>query len=194
MIGVDEVGRGCLAGPVYAGAVIIDPSKPFKQYRDSKILSEGRREELFSHIIAHHRWGIGFATVEEIDRLNILQASFLAMKRALIELGVRTGRVLVDGNKPIPGLGSHFTQIPVVEGDAKIKPISAASIVAKVVRDRLMREWHGKFPQYAWADNKGYGTKEHCEAISRFGPTPMHRKSFKGVAEFVRPNPQGRLF
>jgi ribonuclease HII len=185
VIGVDEVGRGCLAGPVYAAAVIIDPSKPYGEFRDSKLLSESRRERMAESILLEHRVGVGFATVEEIDQVNILQASFLAMKRALLELKLRGGTLLVDGHLPIPSLSPSFVQTTVVQGDRRAKPISAASIVAKVARDRLMRQWHEAYPEYGFSEHKGYGTKSHLAAIALHGPTPLHRKTFRGVREHV---------
>jgi ribonuclease HII len=185
VIGVDEVGRGCLAGPVYAAAVIFDSTELKNTVTDSKLLSEERREELFELIKEKHQVGIGYATVEEIDEINILQASLLAMKRAIEALGVTSGHVLVDGNQKIPNLVG-FEQTTVIKGDLRVAPISAASIVAKVTRDRLMKELGAKFPVYGFQDHKGYSTPVHKQSIVDHGPCDHHRKSFAGVKEYVR--------
>ena len=184
VIGVDEVGRGCLAGPVYAAAVIFKSDKLSDVVTDSKLISEPRREELAELILKEHQVGIGYATVEEIDELNILQASLLAMKRAIEQLGVKGGHVLVDGNQKIPGL-TGFKQTTVIKGDLRAAPISAASIVAKVTRDRLMKELGVKFPLYGFEAHKGYSTLVHKDAIVAHGPCDFHRKSFSGVKEYV---------
>lgn len=184
VIGVDEVGRGCLAGPVYAAAVIMNSTILSRTVTDSKLLSETRREELFGEILAHHQVGIGFATVEEIDELNILQASLLAMKRAVEKLGVTSGHILVDGNMRIPNMGAAFEQTPVVKGDLRVVPISAASIVAKVTRDRLMKELSREYPGYGFEVHKGYATAVHRKAIATQGPCILHRRSFGGVKEY----------
>ena len=185
VIGVDEVGRGCLAGPVYAGAVILNGDAEFSPYTDSKLLSAGRREILAKEIFAIHRVGIGFATVEEIDRLNILKASLLAMARAIEALGVKTGHLLVDGNQRIPGFNG-YAQTTVIKGDLRALPIAAASIVAKVTRDRLLTEMENQFPVYGFSKHKGYSTLQHKEAIAKHGPCPAHRRTFAGVREFLR--------
>jgi len=185
VIGVDEVGRGCLAGPVYAAAVIFDSGELQNTVTDSKLLSEERREELALLIKQKHKVGIGYATVEEIDEINILQASLLAMKRAIENLGVTSGHVLVDGNQKIPNLVG-FEQTTVVKGDLRVAPISAASIVAKVTRDNLMKELGTKFPVYGFKDHKGYSTPVHKKSIVEHGPCDHHRKSFAGVKEYVR--------
>lgn len=185
IIGVDEVGRGCLAGPVYAGAVILDQKFSYTQYVDSKLLSARRREELALEIHAHHQVGLGFATVEEIERLNILQASLLAMARAVAALKVSAGHVLVDGNMTVPRL-KGFTQTTLVKGDLRAEPVAAASIVAKVARDRLLGEMAKDFPQYGFAQHKGYSTAQHKAAIRRFGPCAVHRRAFAGVREHLR--------
>ncbi len=189
LIGVDEAGRGCLAGPVYAGAVILDPTVSHTKLKDSKTLSESRREELFEQILTDHRVGIGFATVEEITRLNILNAALLAMKRAFENLKLTDDelldcRVLVDGNQMIRGF--RYPQTAVIKGDQKVKAISAASIVAKVMRDRELRKLHEAYPEYGYAEHKGYATETHREAIRKFGPTIHHRPTFAGVKEHVR--------
>ncbi len=184
IIGVDEVGRGCLAGPVYAAAVIFRSDELADLVTDSKLISEKRRDELAEQILAHHHVGIGHATVEEIDEINILNASLLAMKRAVEALGVKTGHVLVDGNKKIPNL-LGFQQTTVVKGDLRVAPISAASIVAKVTRDRLMKELGAQFPHYGFELHKGYSTPVHKESIVQNGPCIWHRRTFAGVKEYV---------
>ncbi|MEK2645606.1 ribonuclease HII [Bdellovibrio sp. BCCA] len=184
VIGVDEVGRGCLAGPVYAAAVIFKSDALTDVVTDSKLISEERREELAELILKEHQVGIGHATVEEIDELNILQASLLAMKRAIESLGVAGGHVLIDGNMKIPGL-EGFEQTTIVKGDLRVAPISAASIVAKVARDRLMKELGAKFPVYGFETHKGYSTQVHMDSIVAHGPCEVHRKSFAGVKEYV---------
>lgn len=186
--GVDEVGRGCLAGPVYAAAVCLKSSEHLELMSDSKLVSESRREKIAPLIIRAHWVGIGSATVEEIDELNILQASLLAMHRAILELekqmGCPVGHVLVDGNQRIPDL-RHAKQTTITKGDLRCAPISAASIVAKVARDNLLRELHTQHPAYDFAKNKGYGSEFHRKAIADKGPTTWHRKSFSGVKEFL---------
>lgn len=182
VIGVDEVGRGCLAGPVYAAAVIFHSDDLNELVTDSKLLSEKRREELSDLIFHHQQVGIGTASVEEIDQINILNASLLAMKRAVENLGVQSGHVLVDGNKKIPGLVG-FEQSPIVKGDLRVAPISAASIVAKVARDRLMKEMGVKYPGYGFEIHKGYSTAIHMQSIAQQGPCAIHRKTFSGVKE-----------
>lgn len=185
--GVDEVGRGCLAGPVYAAAVILRSDIGLDRLTDSKLLSEKRRDELAKLIHAEHWVGIGSASVEEIDQINILQASFLAMKRALHEvvqkIGVPVGHVLVDGNFKLPGyLGK---QTPLVKGDLRCAPISAASIVAKVARDTLMKEIGEEHPNYGFEGHKGYASPTHKKAIAEHGPIVWHRKTFAGVKEYI---------
>ncbi|WP_415063724.1 ribonuclease HII [Bdellovibrio sp.] len=184
VIGVDEVGRGCLAGPVYAAAVIFRSDSLSDLVTDSKLLSEKRRDELAELILKEHQVGIGSATVEEIDEINILNAALLAMKRAVEQLGVSSGHVLVDGNKKIPGL-KGFEQTTVVKGDLCVAPISAASIVAKVTRDRLMKDLGVQYPHYGFEVHKGYSTPVHKQSIATHGPCLVHRKSFAGVKEFV---------
>jgi ribonuclease HII len=187
VIGVDEVGRGCLAGPVFAAAVILPIDFLLKcpelsEITDSKLLSEARREALAELIHVHGTIGIGFASVGEIDRINILQASFLAMKRAIENLGVLGGHVLVDGNMRIPRL-EGFEQTPLIKGDFRATPIGAASIVAKVTRDRLMKTLAVKYPVYGFEKHKGYGAPVHLKAIQEFGPCVHHRSTFAGVRE-----------
>lgn len=180
MIGVDEAGRGCLAGPVVAAAVIMSAPNKRRMFHDSKLVPEPRREELYKRIISDHQWSVGIATVEEIDRINILRASLLAMKRAVEGLKITCGHVLVDGKFTVPDLVG-FTQTAFVQGDSRLENISAASIVAKVTRDRIMRELAEKFPAYGFDQHKGYGTTAHRRALVEVGATEHHRKSFAGV-------------
>ena len=174
--GVDEAGRGPLAGPVVAGAVILDPKNPIKGLDDSKKLSEKKREALFDLIQERAlAWGIGMASEQEIDQYNILQATFLAMRRAVEQLSLTPDAVLVDGNRD-PQLGI-FTQT-VVKGDSLSASIGAASILAKVTRDRLMVELDKIYPQYHFAKHKGYPTKDHYACLAQNGISPVHRRSF----------------
>ena len=174
--GIDEAGRGPLAGPVCAAAVILPLDCHIDGLNDSKKLTEKKREALFPLIQEKAlAWGIGWASAEEIDAINILQATFLAMKRAVEQLSVQPGWALVDGNRMPP------LDIPgetVVKGDAQCASIAAASILAKVSRDRLLEEWDTLYPEYGFAKHKGYGTKAHYDAILRHGVLPIHRKSF----------------
>ena len=174
--GIDEAGRGPLAGPVCAAAVILPLDCHIDDLNDSKKLTEKKREALFPLIQEKAlAWGIGWASAEEIDAINILQATFLAMKRAVEQLSVQPGWALVDGNRMPP------LDIPgetVVKGDAQCASIAAASILAKVSRDRLLEEWDTLYPEYGFAKHKGYGTKAHYDAILRHGVLPIHRKSF----------------
>ena len=184
VIGVDEVGRGCLAGSVYAAAVYIDPAEVYLPYTDSKKLSEKKRKELTDYILEHHRVGIGFASVDEIYELNILKASLLAMQRAVLSLQMPKSTILVDGKFTIPGL-MGYEQIPLIKGDFRAEPIAAASIVAKVTRDEELKDLAQVYPHYGFEKHKGYGTQIHKKAIQDFGPCPIHRKSFAGVKEFL---------
>ena len=184
VLGVDEVGRGCLAGPVYASAVILNHSDWDHELTDSKKLSEKQRIYWCEKILAEHQVGIGFASVEEIEKFNILQASFLAMHRAIKNLKLELGVVLVDGHMKIPNL-KKFEQHAVVKGDLRLAPISAASIVAKVTRDTLMKELSQEYPEYGFEVHKGYATEIHRKAIQKNGPTKLHRKTFGGVKEFL---------
>lgn len=182
--GVDEAGRGPLAGPVVAAAVILDELRPVAGLADSKALSPARREALFDQIRASALcFAIAEASVEEIDRLNILQATLLAMQRAVAGLRLRPGLVLVDGNR-LPVL--DCTAEAVVGGDALVQSISAASILAKVHRDRWCVQVHEHYPQYGFAGHKGYGTAEHLEALRTHGACPLHRRSFAPVARHWR--------
>jgi ribonuclease HII len=177
--GVDEVGRGPLAGPVVAAAVILDPARPIPGLADSKKLTERRRETLAEQIRAQAlAWALGRAEVEEIDRINILQASLLAMQRAVESLAIPPQRALVDGNR-LPRLACEAQAI--VGGDASVAVISAASIIAKVARDRELVELDRVHPGYGLARHKGYPTKQHLEALRRLGVTPIHRRSFGPV-------------
>jgi ribonuclease HII len=182
--GVDEVGRGPLAGPVIAAAVILDESKPIEGLADSKTLSAKRREELSVLIKQRARcWALGRAEVEEIDRLNILQASLLAMKRAVASLSLSPKLVLVDGNQA-PEL--DYPVQTIVRGDATILAISAASILAKVARDAEMSELDGRFPGYGFSQHKGYPTPAHLDALEKQGVSAIHRRSFAPVRKLVR--------
>ncbi len=182
--GVDEAGRGPLAGPVVAAAVILDPARPIHGLADSKVLAPARREALALQIRAQAlAWALGEAGVEEIDRLNILQATLLAMRRAVEALPVYPALVLVDGNQP-PAL--HCQVRTVVGGDATVPAISAASILAKVARDRTMTELDAVYPGYGFARHKGYPTAEHIQALWRLGATPEHRLSFAPVRRVAR--------
>lgn len=186
VIGVDEAGRGCLAGRVYAAAVVLNQSNDFHLYTDSKLLSESRRDFLFDHILNHHSVGVGFASVEEIDSINILKASLLAMKRAIESLKVGTGHVLVDGNQRIPNL-LGYEQTTLVKGDLRAAPVAAASIIAKVSRDKYMSSLAARYPQYEFEKHKGYCTALHKKKIAENGPCIEHRQTFSGVKEFIRP-------
>jgi ribonuclease HII len=182
--GVDEAGRGPLAGPVVAAAVILDELNPISGLADSKKLSPLRREKLFDEIRAKALCcSIAQASVEEIDQLNILQATLLAMRRAVQGLRLKPAKVLVDGNR-LPVLDVLAEAI--VRGDALVPAISAASILAKVHRDRWCVEYHQLFPQYGFATHKGYGTAEHMAALREHGACPQHRKTFAPVAEVMR--------
>ncbi len=180
--GVDEAGRGPLAGPVVAAAVVF-PShcKPIRGLRDSKLLPPAKRSRLALVVRARAvAVGVGAASVREIDRMNIRRASILAMRRALLRLGLTPTHILVDG-LPIPELGMPHDAI--VDGDAHCQSIAAASVIAKTVRDRLMELLAPRHPSYAWASNKGYGTPDHLTALAAFGFTPHHRKSFAPVVQ-----------
>jgi ribonuclease HII len=178
--GVDEAGRGALFGPVVAAAVVLDPTLACWQgVRDSKIIREGEREVLFERITRRAEgWAVGIAEPEEIDRTDILRATLEAMARAVKALEVYPARVLVDGDRP-PRLECPVEAV--VHGDRVSLPISAASIVAKVWRDRLVRELAVRFPGYGLDRNKGYGTREHLAALRDLGPTQLHRRTFRGV-------------
>ncbi|GAB1394824.1 ribonuclease HII [Rhodocyclaceae bacterium] len=179
--GVDEAGRGPLAGPVVAAAVILDPARPISGLADSKKLSAARREKLAAEIRAKAlAWCVAEASVEEIDSLNILQATLLAMQRAVAGLTLTPSEVLIDGNR-CPKLSLPARAI--IGGDASVAEISAASILAKTVRDAGLLDLHAQYPAYGFDRHKGYGTAAHLEALRRFGPTPLHRRSFAPVRE-----------
>lgn len=175
--GIDEAGRGPLAGPVCAAAVILPIGTEIEGLNDSKKLSEKKREMLFPMIIENATaYGIGFASEQEIDEINILNATFLAMRRAVEALGISPDLLLIDGNqKPKIGVGEEVT---VIKGDAKSVSVAAASVLAKVSRDRYMLEKSQEYPQYAFEKHKGYGTKLHYEKIAEYGVSPIHRKTF----------------
>ena len=178
--GVDEVGRGSLIGPVYAAAVILNKSINKKLLKDSKSLSKKKREKLFTYIKKNSIWAVGRASVKEIEKINILHASLLAMKRAILKLKKKPSLVLIDGNK-LPDLKNYKLRF-VIKGDQKISCISAASIIAKVSRDRFITTLSQKFKNYGWDTNSGYGTKEHLNAINKFGITKYHRKTFSPIS------------
>jgi len=181
--GVDEAGRGPLAGPVYAAAVILDPARQVRGLADSKVLKAERREVLAERIKQRAiSFAISSASVEEIDRLNIFQASMLAMKRAVEALGVHPEEAWIDGNqcpRELPCRAKAF-----VDGDARYKPISAASILAKTARDAEMRALHERYPGYGFDQHKGYATPEHLDALGRAGPCEIHRRSFYPIGVF----------
>lgn len=185
LAGVDEAGRGPLAGPVVAAAVMLDELQPIKGLADSKALSAAKRERLYDEIRAKALCcSVAEASVEEIDRLNILQATMLAMRRAVEGLRLRPQRVLVDGNRlPELSMPAHA----IVKGDAKLQAIAAASILAKVHRDRLCVALHERYPQYGFAAHKGYPTTEHLQALRAHGPCVEHRRSFGPVRNALPP-------
>lgn len=176
--GVDEVGRGALAGPVVAAAVILKSSarELIGKVTDSKKLNLEKREALYEPILSHARsYGVGVVSAEDIDRMNILQATLLAMKRAVDALSPTPDLCLIDGNSKAP---LPMKQMTIVKGDLRVFSISAASIIAKVYRDRLMMALDGEYPAYGFLQHMGYGTKKHLDALRLHGPTPLHRKSF----------------
>lgn len=187
--GVDEAGRGPLAGPVVAAAVILDRSMRISGIRDSKKVPEAEREELYALILSSARVGVGIVDIDEIDRINILNAAKKAMFQAVTNLDGRQELlspvlILVDA-LTIPGIKTR--QIPIIKGDAKSACIAAASIIAKVTRDRIMTEYHAAFPHYGFHNHKGYATKEHLECLRLHGPCPIHRKSFYPVMSLSLP-------
>ena len=177
--GVDEVGRGSLIGPVYAAAVILKKSIDKKILKDSKKLSKSKREILSKYIKKNSVWAIGKASVKEIEKINILHASLLAMKRAIMKLKKKPSLVLIDGNK-LPII-KNYKLNSVVKGDQKIPSISAASIIAKVTRDKMITNLGKKFREYNWDKNCGYGTKQHFKAIKNLGVTSHHRRTFSPI-------------
>ena len=188
--GIDEAGRGCLAGPVYSAAVVLDQntnfeSKDFNQINDSKKLSEKKREKLFDYIIDISKFGIGICTVEEIDHLGIQQAVKVSMIRAVESLEIQPDHLLIDNMK----LDLDIPQTSIIKGDQISKSISSASIIAKVSRDNLMKnQISNNYPMYKFEKNKGYGTKEHMDAIKTFGITKQHRKSFEPIKSMIENN------
>jgi len=180
--GVDEVGRGCLAGPVVSAAVILKKGINLSLLKDSKKISFKKRIEIAKHIKLNSIYAIGMASVEEILNLNILQAALLSMKRAIDQLSVKPELILIDGNFAPKGIEKFKT---IINGDEKIKSISAASIIAKVYRDKLMIKLSEKFQNYAWEKNFGYGTKAHMKGLKKFGITSHHRKGFKPIHKML---------
>ena len=179
--GIDEAGRGPLAGPVVAGAVILPKDCEILFLNDSKKLSEKKREELFVEIQEKAiAWNVGIVGPDVIDEINILQATYEAMRQAIEKLSVRP-QLLLNDAVTIPAV--EIPQVPIIKGDAKSASIAAASIVAKVTRDRLMEEYDAALPEYGFASNKGYGSAEHIEALKKYGPSPIHRASF--ITHFV---------
>jgi ribonuclease HII len=190
--GVDEAGRGPLAGPVVAAVAVLKPeiaaefsaSGFFDKLKDSKLLSAEKRDEFFDLIKENFfEVGVGICDHETIDRVNIFQATFLAMKMALGNLKIKPEIILVDGKFPIPNLS--LRQEAVISGDSTIFSIAAASVIAKVTRDRMMEKWHEQYPQYGFLNHKGYGTREHLEALKKYGPCPIHRRSFGPVKKLT---------
>ena len=208
VVGVDEAGRGPLCGPVVAAAVCYkkpdfvipeELAKDFALIRDSKKLSEKQREKMYDLIQEHFFVGVGIVHADTIDRINILEATFLAMKSAVsdLERSLRVSQskqnlvLLIDGNQKIPNLS--MTQETVVGGDGTVKSIAAASIIAKVTRDRMILEYDKQYPQYGLAKHKGYGTKVHMDALRKYGPSPIHRMSFKPVLLSIPENANKRF-
>lgn len=185
IVGLDEAGRGPLAGPVVAAAVVLDPEVKIYGLDDSKKLSRQKREKIFSEIKTRAKHGVGLASSTEIDKYNIREATFVAMKRAVKDLLPKLDNnpdiLLVDGNAVIPNL--TVEQQSIIDGDAKVNAIAAASIIAKVTRDNIIFEYAEEYPQYNFESNKGYGTAEHIAALEKYGSSPIHRKSFGRVPE-----------
>ena len=209
IIGIDEAGRGPLCGPVVAGAVCfrepedeLSKLPEWKFVRDSKKLSEKQREKMFDFVMKHCFVGVGIMHADTIDRVNILEATFLAMKAAIADLQRTMNReqkvkdenlrIFVDGNQLIPNV--PFEQHAIVDGDALMKVIAAASIIAKVTRDRMMLRYDREYPAYGFSKHKGYGTKAHMDALRKFGPCPIHRLSFKPVFLSIPENANKRFF
>ena len=186
--GVDEAGRGPLAGPVVAAAVILDPARPIDGLADSKQLTPEVRSRLAREIRRHAIcFALGAADHTEVDAFNILQASLLAMRRAVLGLRIAPGHVIVDGNQlpSFRGVAARYSVEAVVRGDESVPSVSAASILAKVCRDRLMRRWDRRYPGYGFASNKGYPTPLHLRSLEELGPSPIHRKSFMPVQRLL---------
>ena len=181
--GLDEAGRGPLAGPVVASAVLLDPFQKIIGLDDSKKLSEKKRNNLFKKIKDEAiAVGVGIVKNDVIDKINIQQASFKAMKKAISELSFEPDYLLVDGNKKIPKI--NISQRAVIDGDEKVNSIAAASIIAKVTRDSIIEKYDREYPEYGFKSNKGYGTQEHIEALKEYGPTPIHRYSYSVVDKY----------
>mgnify|MGYP001295566187 CR=1 FL=1 len=180
--GVDEVGRGCLAGPVVSAAVIFKNGNNIKILKDSKKIPFNKRKKIFEHIKCNSYYAVGLASVKEILNLNILQASLLSMKRAIDKLSIKPNMILIDGKFAPKGIQNFKT---IINGDEKVKVISAASIIAKVYRDNLMIKLSEKFSNYAWENNFGYGTKAHLEGLKKYGVTSHHRKGFKPIHKIL---------
>ena len=180
--GVDEVGRGCLAGPVVSSAIILKEGINLSLLKDSKKITFKKRIEIAKHIKLNSIYAVGMSSVEEILEINILQAALLSMKRAIDKLSVKPELILIDGNFAPKGLTNFKT---VINGDEKVKSISAASIIAKVYRDELMIKLSEKFQNYAWERNFGYGTKAHMEGLKKFGIPSHHRKGFKPIHKML---------
>jgi len=180
--GVDEVGRGCLAGPVVSAAIILKKGINLSLLKDSKKITFNKRIKIAKHIKLNSIYAVGMASVEEILEINILQAALLSMKRAIEKLPVKPELILIDGNFAPKGLTNFKT---IINGDEKVKSISAASIIAKVYRDELMIKLSEKFKNYAWERNFGYGTKAHIEGLKKFGITSHHRKGFKPIHKML---------
>ena len=179
--GVDEVGRGSLMGPVYAAAVILNRSIDIRLLKDSKSIAKDKRKLLSNYIKKNSTWAVGKASVKEIDKINILQASLLAMKRAVKKLKIKPSHILIDGNK-VPDL-KNYNLKAVIKGDQKIPSISAASIIAKVSRDKFISTLAKKNNGYGWDQNFGYGTKQHLKAIKKLGINKHHRKTFSPISK-----------
>lgn len=177
IVGIDEAGRGPLAGPVVVGAVIMKPESFIEGVNDSKKISEKKREKLYEQITEEAiAWSVGIVDQKEIDEINILNATKKALKMAIMNLQVKPERIVVDALEHIDTCGIPYTSI--IKGDAKVYSISAASIIAKVTRDRMMREYDEIYPEYGFAGHKGYGTAKHIQALKEFGPCALHRRSF----------------
>lgn len=187
--GCDEVGRGCLSGPVYAAAVILPKNYRNKNLKDSKLMTPEDRAKLSEEIKRKAiSWSIARLTPSEIDQINILQASFKAMHIAVSKLDSRPEHLLIDGNRFVPFPGISHTCI--IKGDNKLLPIAAASVLAKHARDEFMQKIHGLYPEYGWESNKGYPTKKHREALHAYGPTPFHRFSYNLLGEDEKRDPR----
>ena len=183
--GVDEVGRGSLIGPVFAAVVIFKNNIDNRKIKDSKKLSKEKRDILEKYIKKNSIWSVGSASLKEIEKLNILNASLLAMKRSIKKIKIKPSIIFIDGNK-LPEMNGYNLK-SVIKGDEKISEISAASIIAKVARDRLIKKISKKFKKYAWDKNAGYGTKNHIKAIKKFGITKHHRKTFAPIHNMLSP-------